>query len=85
MLCQYPNFCAQKKRLREFWSSNITPSILSGSAIQPDSGENLGDTGIRGGTKLNDMIIDLMKLGGQTWQLHLHIMQSIQAENCMES
>lgn len=60
-------------------------SLLSGSAIQPDSGGNLGDTGIIGRTGLNGMVIDLTKLGGQTWQLHLHIRQRIQAENCEEN
>lgn len=37
----------------------------------------MGDTGIIGGTRQNGMVIDLMKLGGQTWQLHLHIIQHI--------
>lgn len=52
--------------------------------MQPDSGGNLGDTGITGRTRLNGMVIDL-KLGGQTWQLHLCVRQRIQAENCEEN
>lgn len=59
----------------------IYSSFLSSSATHPDSGGNLGDTGIIGKKILNGMAMDLMNLGGHTWQFPLHIMHRKQAEN----
>lgn len=60
-------------------------SLFSVPDIQPDSVGILGDTSITGRTRLNGMVIDFMKLGGQRWQLHIAITKRTQVENSKEN
>lgn len=53
--------------------------------IQPDSVGILGDTSITGRTRLNGMVIDFLKLGGQRWQIHIAVKKRTQAEDCKEN